>query len=120
MKDSILLAKAVNCDPTAIIGWWDCTINTNALLGVKQSGDTRNDPNLFVQDVFLGATFFIWTLVTIALVWSGLRLIFVWGTDAKAAADAKKGIQYALIGLVLVIFSYTIVRVVQYIVWGRI
>lgn len=123
MKDPIILAQAVDCDPSKIVAWWDCTINTNELLGIKQNGtdtDTRNDAGIFVQDVFLGATFFIWTLVTIALVRSGLKLIFSWGTDPKASADAKKGIQYSLIGLVLVIFSYTIVRLIQYIVWSRI
>ncbi len=123
MKDHPILAKAIDCDPSTITAWWDCTINTNELLGIKQNGtNTESDSNIgiFVQDIFLGATFFIWTLVTIALVRSGLKMIFGWGTDPKAYDEAKKGVKYSLIGIVLVIFSYTIIRLIQYIVWGRI
>lgn len=122
MKDPILLAQAIDCEPEDVLKW-NCTINTDQLLGIKQNGSnisSRNDAGLFVQDVFLGATFFIWTLVTIALVRSGLKMIFSWGTDPKAYDEAKKWVKYSLIGLVLVIFSYTIVRLIQYMVWGRI
>jgi hypothetical protein len=51
---------------------------------------------------------------------SGVRLIFQWWTDPKQSADAIKWIKYSLIGLTIVIFSYTIVRLIQYFVWGKV
>ncbi len=70
------------------------------------------DPWAFIQDIFQWATMFIWVFVTIALIVSGLMLIFAWW-DEKMAEKWKTGIYYSIIGLLLVIFSYAIIRVVQ-------
>lgn len=102
-----------------------CTLDVNKVLGIKWANKewydstTANDPNILVQDVFLTATMMIGTVVTLVLVVSGVRYIMAWG-DMWDANAAKKWIKNAIIGLVIVTFSYTIVRVIQYIVaWYR-
>lgn len=102
-----------------------CKFDVNEALCIKGACDTNgsydpktaNNPDILVQDIFLTATMLIGTVVTIVLVVSGIRYIMAWGSMGNAA-DAKKWIQRALIGLVIVTFSYTIVRVIQYVVAG--
>jgi hypothetical protein len=72
---------------------------------------------IFVQDVLLSATLFIGTIITIALIYSGIMYIMA-GVDGKDPSKAKNGITYSIIGLLLVISSYTIIRLVQYIAKG--
>ena len=71
-------------------------------------------PTSFLTDLVSWATFFIGAIVSIALIYSALLLIFGWW-DEKQIARGKDGIKYSLIGLILVIFSYTIVRIIQYV-----
>ena len=99
-----------------------CQFDYNKLVGIKQDlgPEKANDPNLLVADIFLGATFFIGTIAFLGILVSGVRLIFQWWTDPKQSADAIKWIKYSLIGLTIVIFSYTIVRLIQYFVWGKV
>lgn len=101
-----------------------CKFDVNEALCIKGACDGKwydaskaNNPDILVQDIFLTATMLIGTVVTIVLVVSGIRYIMAWGSMGNAA-DAKKWIQRALIGLVIVTFSYTIVRVIQYVVAG--
>lgn len=77
-----------------------------------------NTLEFFTKDVFLAGTFFIGTVVTFALVYSGLLLVMA-GADENQAQKGKDGIKYAVIGLILVIFSYSIIRVVQFIAQGQ-
>lgn len=96
-----------------------CSFSIYKLLGIRQdtSAEEAVSAPLFAQDVVLAVTFFIGTVVTIALIYSGLMLVFS-GYDEKMAQQGKDGIKYALIGLVIVTFSYTIIRLVQYIAKG--
>ena len=47
----------------------DCTLNINKTIGIKQGVSAEDDTlGVIVQDVFLGATFFIGTIATIGLI----------------------------------------------------
>lgn len=97
-----------------------CKLNIYDTLGIRKSVRNDGDPTsvgLFVQDIILSATFFIGTLVTIALIISGLMFIFA-ASSGKDPANAKKGIIGSLVGLVIVASSYIIIRLVQYIAKG--
>jgi len=97
-----------------------CKLNIYDTLGIRQSVRDKDDPTsvgLFVQDVVLSATFFIGTLVTIALIVSGLMFIFA-ASSGKDPANAKQWIMWSLIGLLIVVSSYVIIRLVQYIAKG--
>lgn len=94
-----------------------CGFNIYQFLGIRKSIAENNSPELFVQDILLSATFFIGTIVTVALIISGLMFIFA-GATGKDPTTAKSGIKNSLIGLLIVICSYSIIRVVQYIAKG--
>lgn len=91
---------------------WQCTFNANTALWIKQ-----NQPDVsvdaFAEDIILSATFFIGTVVAIWLMYSGW--IYIMAKDDAAAAKGKNGIKWSFIGVLLVIGSYTIIRLVQYI-----
>ncbi|HNG97651.1 MAG TPA: hypothetical protein PLW93_05255, partial [Candidatus Absconditabacterales bacterium] len=116
-----LAGNSLNCTTDELIQG-TCSFDYNKTVGIKKDAnpDEVNDPNLLVADVVLGATFFIGTIAFLGIVVSGLQMIFQGGTDPKKAADAMKGVKYSLIGLVIVIFSYTIIRLIQYFVGGKI
>ncbi|MDR2190341.1 MAG: hypothetical protein LBP53_04025 [Candidatus Peribacteria bacterium] len=64
-----------------------CKMDVAVMLGLKQPNvnaeDDRTSVLTFVQDIVLAATFFIGTVVTLALIFSGLLFIF-------SAADSSK------------------------------
>lgn len=97
-----------------------CKFNIYQWLGIKQS--SSEDPTsvwLFLQDIVLSMTFFIGTLVTIVIIYAGIMFIRsgIKGDDALQST-AKKGIIWGLIGMLLVMWSYVIIRLVQYLVRG--
>jgi len=109
----------IDCTPDMLL-LWQCKLNVYDTLGIRKTVRNEGDPTsvgLFVQDVILSATFFIGTVVTIALIVSWLMYIFA-ASSGKDPANARKGIVGALIGLLLVVSSYVIIRLVQYIAKG--
>lgn len=97
-----------------------CKFNIYDTLGIRKSVRSEWDPTsvgLFVQDIVLSATFFIWTVVTVALMVSGLMYIFA-AASGKDPSKAKKWITGALIWLVIVACSYFIIRLIQYLAKG--
>lgn len=71
----------------------------------------------FIQDIVLGATMFIGTVVTVALILSGFFYVFS-TVDSSLKAKAKNGIKYSLIGMVVVMLSLVIIRLVQFLARG--
>jgi hypothetical protein len=61
---------------------------------------------------------FIGTIVTIAIIIAGLLFVFGWA-DPSLQDKAKKWLINAIIGLVIVMSSYAIIRLVQFIVKGE-
>lgn len=66
------------------------------------------------QDVIFAATYILWAVLTIVMIYCWLMYIFAarWGKDTSAY---KKWLQNALIWSILVRWAYTIVRLVQYV-----
>ena len=109
----------ITCSPDQLVNG-QCKLNIYDTLGIRKSvrnKDQATSVGLFVQDVVLSATFFIGTLVTVALIVSGLMFIFA-ASSGKDPANAKKGIIGSLVGLLIVVSSYVIIRLVQYIAKG--
>lgn len=101
------------CEDQLVNG--QCKFNINETLGIKKW--ETNSVGILVQDVVLSATFFIGTVVTIALVVSWLMYIFA-ASSGKDPGNAKKGIIGSIIGLMIVASSYIIIRLVQYLAKG--
>lgn len=65
----------IDCTPQQLSNG-QCTFSIYRTLGIKQ--DTNQDPTsvgLFVQDIILSMTFFIGTVLTIALIYAGILFI---------------------------------------------
>lgn len=72
----------------------------------------------FLQDAVLAPVIFIGTLVTVALIVSGLLYVFS-GAESSLKSKAKNGITYSIVGLVVVMLSLVIIRFVQFLArWG--
>lgn len=109
----------IECSETQLLNG-QCKLNVYDTLGIRKTVRNEGDATsvgLFVQDIVLSATFFIGTVVTVALIVSWLMFIFA-ASSGKDPANAKKGIVGSLIGLLLVVSSYVIIRLVQYIAKG--
>lgn len=92
-----------------------CSLNVYETLGIRKD-QPETDVKTFVQDITLSATFFIGTVVAIALMYSGR--LYINAKDDSAAAKGKNGIKWSLIGILLVFSAYTMVRLIQYIAKG--
>jgi len=66
------------------------------------------------QDIILAATYMIWTVLTIVIIYCGLMYIFA-ARDGKDVSNYKKWLINAAIWAVLVRWAYAIVRLIQYI-----
>jgi len=109
----------ITCNEKLLVNG-QCKLNIYDTLWIRKSVRNKGDATsvgLFVQDVVLSATFFIGTLVTIALIVSGIMFIFA-SSSGKDPANAKKGIIGSLVGLLIVVSSYVIIRLVQYVAKG--
>ena len=93
-----------------------CSLDVLKTIGIKQDTPQKERTSvlLFVQDVILAATFFIGTVVTIAFIYSGFKLIYA-SVNAGERDKAIKGMKNAAIGMILVALSYAIIRLVQYV-----
>ena len=80
----------------------------------KTEGGKETSVMTFIQDIILAATYFIWTVVTVALIVSWLLFVFSWA-DSSLRNRAKSWFKYALIWLVIVTLSVVIVRAIQFI-----
>lgn len=93
-----------------------CKFNIYDTLWIRDSVRDEGDPTsvwLFVQDIILAATTFIWTILTLAIIVSWLMYIFA-AASGKDPAKAKTWLINSLIWLWIVVLSYAIVRLVQY------
>lgn len=97
-----------------------CKFNVYDTLGIRKSIRADWDPTsvwLFVQDIILAATTFIGTILTIAIIVSGLMYIFA-AASGKDPAKAKTWLINSFIWLLIVILSYSIIRLIQYLAKG--
>ncbi len=79
----------IDCDADRLTEG-QCTMDTHSLLGTSS-----NDPEIVVGDVLSGGAFFIRTVVSIAILVSGLLLVFAGGNE-KWADKWKNGHGFCL------------------------
>lgn len=96
---------------------WQCSMNLYELLWIRRK-DTSPTVMSLIQDVILAATTFVWTLMVIALVVSGL-LFAIASISWKDTQRAKKIIIDCFVWLLLVMWSYTIVRLIQFLAMAK-
>ena len=77
----------ITCDKDQLV-YGQCKFDVYDTLGIRQS-DTETSVGIFVQDIILSATMFIGTIVTVAIVISGLMFVFG-GANPGLQDKAKK------------------------------
>jgi len=92
-----------------------CSLDVYKTLWIRQNSkkETRTSVLSFFQDIIGASTFFIGTILTIAFVISGFRYVLA-GASGNDPQNAKNGMKYSIIGFVLVMSAYAIIRFVQY------
>jgi hypothetical protein len=105
----------ISCDATQLKNG-TCHRNINQTLGIRSSS-TEPNPTVVLQDIILGATSFVGTMMVIALIVMGIKYI-KWWFDEGSTGDLKNNIRKLIIWLLLVIGSYTVIRVIQYVARG--
>lgn len=113
MKQTVQASDLIECSSQQLANG-QCSMDVSALIG-KQKGESQT-LTVIAQDLVLSATFMIGSVVTVWLMVSGL--IYIFAKDSAAASKAKNGIKWSLVGLLLVMASYTIIRLVQYLMKG--
>lgn len=91
---------------------WQCGMNLYELLWIRRRDTTPTVMSL-IQDVILAATTFVWTVIVIALVVSGL-LFAIASISWKDTKRAKTIMIDCFVWLLLVMWSYTIIRLIQF------
>ena len=71
-----------------------------------------------VSNIFNGVLWLAGAVAVIFVIWGGLKYTLSNG-DSSETQKAKNTILYAIIGLVVVIVSFVIVRTVQTLIFGR-
>jgi len=94
-----------------------CSRNINKTLGIRTS-DPNPNPTWLLQDVTLAATSFIGTLLMVALLYLWVKAVLAGWGDSDELSDIKTKMKNLAIWFLLVIASYTIIRLIQYIAKG--
>jgi len=94
-----------------------CSRNINKTLGIRAS-DPNPNPTWLLQDVTLAATSFIGTLLMVALLYLWVKAVLAGWGDSDELSDIKTKMKNLAIWFLLVIASYTIIRLIQYIAKG--
>jgi hypothetical protein len=95
----------------------NCAMDLYKTLNIR-AGNPDNKADTFVKDVFLWATFFIGTMATIGIIYAWLTMVLAWSNESKMQQWVT-WLKYSMIGLLLVLASYSFIRLVEYIATGE-
>jgi len=99
-----------------------CKFNIQQFMWLQSTAwwsGVRTSVLTLVQDVVGATTTFIGTIVTLAFIRSGFLYISSgMKNDASMRSKATKGMMYSAIGMILVMASYAIIRLIQFIASG--
>ena len=103
----------INMTDDCLSGMWSWCMDYGKMMWIdKEQPDYT--PTTIVQDVILAATYMVWTVLTVVIIYCWLMYIFAsrWWKSPEAYKDWLKN---AAIWAVLVRWAYAIVRLIQYI-----
>ena len=108
----------VKIEDSCLKGMWKWCFSYDNLIWWKDSKLTQTNKKKTVmtiaQDVILGATYMVWTVLTVILLYCWLMYIFS-SWSGKDPSSYKKWLISAAIWAVLVRWAYAMVRLIQYI-----
>lgn len=96
------------------LNWmWIWCFDYEKIIGITGQNENVTATSI-AQDVILSATYMVWTVLTIVIIYCGLWYIFA-SRDGKDVNKYKKWLITAAIGALLVWWAYAIVRLIQFI-----
>ena len=84
------------------------------IIWISEEQNKNIDAMSIAQDVILAATYMVWTVLTIIIIYCGLMYIFC-SANGKDTSRYKKWLTDAMLWALLVRWAYAIVRLIQYI-----
>jgi hypothetical protein len=93
---------------------WVWCFDYEKMIWISNEQNEDIDALSLAQDVMLSATYMVWTVLTIVIIYCGLWYIFA-SRDGKDVSKYKKWLITAAIWALLVRWAYAIVRLIQFI-----
>ena len=104
----------INLSGNCLYWMWKWCFNYEKMIWIEDDQWSKYSAMSIAQDVILAATYMVWTVLTIVIIWCGLWYIFA-SRDGKDVNKYKKWLISAAIWAVLVRWAYAIVRLIQYV-----
>ena len=108
--DDVWVSFSNNC----LTWFWKGCFTYEKAVWIKTSQEAHYTALSIVQDVIFAATYILWSVLTIILLYCGLMYIFAarWWKDTSAY---RKWLVNAAIWAILVWWAYALVRLIQYV-----
>jgi len=104
----------INFEGSCLRGMGTNCFNYEKIIGIEKEQSEKYTVKWITQDAIFAATYMVWTVLTIIIVWCGLGYIFA-SSNWKDTSKYKKWLIYAAVWALLVRWWYAIVRLIQYI-----
>jgi len=104
----------INLSTECTMWMWKWCFSLGTTLGIAGDQPKNVTVESIAQDTILAATYMVWTILTIVIIYCGLMYIFA-SRDGKDVSTYKKWLISAAIWALLVRWAYAIIRLIQYI-----
>ena len=104
----------INLDKSCLNGMWKWCFDYEKMIWIQNQQNEDVSVTSISQDVIYAATYMVWTVLTIVIIYCGLWYIFA-TRNWKDVTQYKKWLISAAIWALLVWWAYAIVRLIQYI-----
>ena len=101
-------------DNPCLFWMWQWCFDYEKAVGIDDEQHPNMSATTIVQDIIFAATYMVWTVLTLVIIWCGLGYILA-SKDGKDATTYRKWLVSAAIWAILVWWAYGIVRLIQYI-----
>ena len=106
----------INLLNNCLTGMWKWCFDSEKMIWIDKVQNQNITTTSIAQDVLLSATYMVWKVLTVVIIYCWLRYIFA-AKDWKDPKAYKDWLIDAAIWAILVRWAYTIVRLIQYIAW---
>ena len=104
----------VNLTDSCLKGVWKNCFEYEKLIWIDGKQKTKYTATSIAKDVMYAATYAVWTVLTVVIIYCGLMYIFA-ARSWKDPSNYRKWLINAAIWAILVRWAYAIVRLIQYI-----
>lgn len=109
--DETTVDVGLNLSEDCLMWIWQECMNVDHIISIREKSDDNMTVMTVVQDAVLTATFLVWTVLTIVLIYCGLMFII----QPWKSKQWKEWMIKSWLGALLVRWAYTIVQVIQYV-----